>query len=296
MTGFPDRRRPPPASPPPREGARAFFSNHRAGLAAVAVVALAVAGGWLAWGRFGDRARADRASVLLPEDVELKGAGPWVRCDLRGEALRNASLDGGLPLDDPELARRLARAFDMHPWVREVVRVDLRHPASATVEIRCREPVAMVRVPGGLLPVDAEGVLLPIDDFNEQSAAEYPKITGIESGPRAAVGFPWGDPLVEDAAAVAAVIGPEWDPLSLIECRPVAAAGEPRQWEIVGPDAVVIRFGSAPGGEAAGEPTAAMKVARLRSLAAAGELAGTVDLTVATEPGGSDEQPVIPEP
>ena len=71
-----------------------------------------------------------------------------MRADLKSEALRDASLDAGIPLDDPELVRRLARAFAMHPWVREVVSVTATHPAAADVVVRCREPVAMVLASG----------------------------------------------------------------------------------------------------------------------------------------------------
>ena len=296
MSAFPPRRRPEPPTPPPPAGLAAFVRDHRAGLAALAVVALAVAAGWLLWSRFGERARGDRASILLPEDVDLLGVGEWVQVDLRGEALRDASLDRGLPLDDPELARRLARAFDIHPWVREVVRVSLRHPANATVEVRCREPVAMVGVPGGLLAIDAEGVVLPSDGFTAEAAARYPKVGGIASGPRGAAGFPWGDPLVEEAAALTAVIGPEWRSLDLVECRPVAGL-EPRAWELVGDGDLVIRFGSAPGHEQPGEPTAAMKVARLRTLAAGDRPTGQIDLTAAAATA-DETQPaaVIPTP
>lgn len=278
MTAYPPRRRPDQPEPPPRTGFSAFVTAHNAGLAAVAVAALAVCAGWLLWSRYGERTRADRAAILLPEDVELLGVGDWVQIDLRDEALRDASLDRGLPLDDPELARRLARAFDIHPWVREVVRVSLRHPAGATVEVRCREPVAMVGVPGGLVSVDAEGVVLPSDGFTAEAAARYPKVRGITSSPRGAAGFPWGDPLVEEAAALAAVIGPEWRPLGLVECRP-AAGVDPRAWELVGDGDVVIRFGSAPGHEQPGEPTAAMKIARLRALATGDRPTGPMDLT-----------------
>jgi len=272
-------------------------ADHWAGLVAIAVAALAAGGGWMLWQRYGERARADRSAILLPDDLELVGAGSWIQGDLKTDALRDASLDGGLPLDDPELARRLARAFDMHPWVREVVKVTLRHPAAAVVEVRCREPVAMVGVPGGLLAVDAEGVLLPSDDFTAESAARYPKVAGVTSGPRAAVGFPWGDPLVEEAAALAAVVGPEWQPLSLVECRPVELGDGLRQWELVGEDDLVIRYGSAPGHEQAGEPTAAMKAARLRALSAGDRPTGRVDLTAAPAAAAQPEPaPVIPTP
>jgi hypothetical protein len=255
------------------------------------VAAAAVAGGWLLWQQYGERARGDRSVILMPADVELVGAADWITCDLKAEALRDASLDGGLPLDDPELARRLARAFDIHPWVREVVRVVPRHPAGAVVEIRCREPVAMIAVPGGLLAVDADGIVLPSDDFTAESAARYPRLAGITSSPRGAAGYPWGDPAVEEGAALAAVVGPEWKSLALVELRPV---GEPekRSWDLSGERDLVIHFGSAPGHERPDEPTAAMKVARLRALAAGEPPTGDFDLCAPPDRDGP--APLIP--
>ena len=296
MKPFRQSRPQPPADPPVPTGSVTFVREHAAGLGAVAVVAAAVVGGWILFTKYSDRVGADRTSILLPEDVELVGAASWIRGDLKTEALRDASLDNGLPLDDPELARRLARAFDIHPWVREVVSVNLRHPAAARIEIRCREPVAMVSVPGGLLAVDAEGIVLPSDDFTAESAARYPRLTGIQSGPRGAAGFAWGDPLVEQGAAVASVIGPEWGPLGLVECRPAGLIGATQLWELAGAGDLVIRFGSAPGSELDGEPTAAMKVARLRSLATQAEPAtGDIDLTeVEQAAAGESDLPTIP--
>ena len=286
-----------PADEPDEGGVGRFFGEHRAGLVAVAVAVAAVAGGWAIWSRVAETARAHPDVVLRPEAVELIGQAPWVRCDLKGEALRNASLDGGLPLDDPELPRRLARAFDMHPWVAQVVGVKLRHPAAATVEVVCREPAAMVGVKGGLLAVDAEGVVLPSDDFSAESASRYPRIAGVNSSPQGPEGSPWGDPVVEEGAALALAIGPEWEPLGLTECRPVVAVG-PRKWELVGPPSRSILFGAAPGREPPGEPPAAAKIARLRRLAAKPATEGRVDLTTAS--GDEDvEEPASstkPEP
>jgi hypothetical protein len=266
----------------------AFVTTYFAGLAALMVAAAAVVAGLTLWSKYGDRVlRDDRAAVLLPENVELSGAAPWVRGDLKTEALRDASLDGGVPLDDPELPRRLARAFDIHPWVRQVVRVELRHPAAALVEVRCREPVAMVGVPGGLLAVDAQGVVLPSADFTAESAAAYPKITGVESSPQGQAGLAWGDALVGEGAALAAALGPEWRALRLVECRPVrGAGGEERQWELVGEGDLAILFGASPGREREGEPTAAAKIARLQKLAEGSEATGRIDLT----------KPPAPEP
>ena len=266
-----------------------LFAGRQAGWGALAVAAAAVAGGLFLWSQVSDDVRSDRGYVLEPAGIEVTGVAPWVRTDLKGEALRNASLDGRLPLDDPELPRRLARAFDMHPWVRRVVRVDLEHPARAVVEVACREPVAMVSVTGGLLAIDAEGVVLPSADFTAEDAARYPRIVGVATSPQGPEGSPWGDQVVEEAAALAVAIGPEWNDLGLTECRATVDEGR-RIWVLVNEAGGTIRFGSAPGREAAGEPSAAAKVARLQAV---GKDEGDVDLTVAS---ADEPQPAtIPE-
>ncbi|MBM4057677.1 MAG: hypothetical protein FJ275_05500 [Planctomycetes bacterium] len=261
------RRRDQPAEPPRRSVAAAFLDEHRAGLATALVLAASAGAAVYGWGVLGGRVRSGVDQVLHPEAIAVEGIAPWVRDDLRLEALRDASLADGVPLDDPELARRLARAFDMHPWVHEVLAVEVRHPAAAVIRVRCREPVAMVVVPGGLLAVDADGVVLPSEDFTAEAAAGYPRVTGITSGPRAAVGAAWGDPLVEQAAALAAAIGPDWPQLGFVECRP-AAGTDPAAWQLVGAGGRTVVFGSAPGHERPGEPSAAAKISRLRSLPA----------------------------
>jgi hypothetical protein len=301
--GAPPRRgRPFPVEEPERGGLASFLSDHRAGLGAVAVIAAAAFAGAALWSRVFEAARAHPDMILTPGAVELRGVAPWVQSDLKAEALRNASLDGGLPLDDPELSRRLARAFEMHPWVRLVVDVSLRHPAAATVDVECREPVAMVGVKGGLLAIDADGVVLPSGDFTAESAAVYPRIAGIDSSPQGPEGTPWGDPLVEEGAAVAVAVGPEWKSLGFTECRPVGKHGL-RRWELVGPPPRTIVFGSAPGREQPGEPLAAAKIARLRALAAEPAADGAdarLDLTQeqgdAQDASASQAIPSIPSP
>ena len=294
----PPARRKPVDREPPRPGAvRQFLVAHRAGLAALVVVLGAAGGGYAAWQSFAGRVAAQPDTVLHPGAIELRALPPgaaagegagrgqptWISGDIKSEALRDASLDGGLPLDDPELARRLARAFDMHPWVKQVVSVQLRHPAAAIVEVRCREPVAMVEVPGGVYAVDAEGTVLPSGDFTPAVADAYPRVTGIRSLPLGAAGAAWGDPLVEEAAAIAAVIGPEWSGLGLDALRPVA--GAKGRWELVGQGGRAIVFGAAPGRESSGEPRAAAKLGRLRQL---GDGLATVQRIDLTEPAADD--------
>lgn len=261
----PQRRKPASEPAPSGSALASFLGQRRTGLLAGAVVLAAIVGvGWL-WRQNGDVVSWAGDNLLEPATIDVRGVAPWVRADIKAEALKAASLDRGLPLTDPDLANRLARAFDTHPWVKRVVDVRLVHPPAATIEIVCREPAAMVAVKGGLLAVDAESVVLPSDDFSADIAAEYPRLTGIDSSPQGPEGSRWGDVVVEEGAAVASVIGPDWKALGLVECKPVITAGV-RRWELVGPDAKTIRFGSAPGHEGAGEPSAALKAAALRAL------------------------------
>ena len=287
-------RRRPGVAEPPAVVAEPWWRVHRAGIGAAIVLVAGTAAIWGLAVRSADRLRRQPDAILLPEAIEVEGIEPWVRADLRAEALRDASLDVGLPLDDPALQQRLARAFDMHPWVRDVEGVEIRHPAAAIVRIRCREPVAMVAVPGGLLAVDADGVVLPSADFTAESAAAYPRLAGIASTPVGGEGTAWGDPTVSEGALVAAAIGPDWTILGGDACRPEPEQDR-RRWVLVKEGAGTIVFGSAPGQEAGGEPTAAAKVARLRMLAfpAAGE---SIDLRIdalpAEEPSGPRSIPV----
>jgi len=243
----------------------------------VLVGVIGVVAGGFAWQRFGPDVRRRPEYLLQPENVALIGQPEWIKRDIAAEALRDASLDTSLPLDDPELARRLARAFDVHPWVRSVDHVVVSSPASARVTITCREPVAMVRVPGGLLPVDGEGVVLPSDDFTPEEAAGYPIVAGVSSLPQGPAGSAWGDPSVEEAIAVVAVTSPEWKPLNLVECR-LASSGDQRQWELVNADGIGITFGSSPGMEQPGETGMAEKIAMLKQIATIGPADEAIDL------------------
>ena len=257
----------------------------RAILGAGVIVTVAIFAGRVAWEKQREEVIRNEDSLLTADRIEVIGVPPWITTDLKWQALRNASLDMPLPLDAPDLERQLARAFDMHPWVRRVERVKTSHPAAAIVRVVCREPVAMVRVEGGLLAVDRETILLPSDDFTAESAAEYPVVAGVLTSPRGPVGSPWGDPAVDEAVNLIATLGPEADAFGLLECRRVPREGTAGNWwELVGSDKLVVLFGSAPGGAVAGEPSAAQKIIRLRKIAAVharGERVDDTDLTKA---------------
>ncbi|NBP88113.1 MAG: hypothetical protein EBU59_06310 [Planctomycetia bacterium] len=214
-------------------------------LGTAVVLLFFIGGGRLLWQKFSPQISRDADSLLVPEHIDVQGVPDWVPDQLKWQALRNASLDMPLPLDDPGLERRLARAFDMHPWVERVERVET--------------------------------------DFTPEAAAEYPVVDGVETSPRGPEGAVWGDPMVAEAASLTSAIGPEWRALGLLECRPIpAATGQGTWWELLGKDDLRIIFGSAPGRSASDEPLAAEKISRLRRLSeslAAGEPLSDTDLT-----------------
>ena len=96
---------------------------------------------------------------------------------------------------------QVKQAFGVQPWIKRVKFVNKRFPATVEVEVEYRRPIAMVEVPAGmfedfdepgLLPVDVDGCLLPVE-LTEQEAAIYPWISGINTSPSGPPGNPWGD-------------------------------------------------------------------------------------------------------
>ena len=171
--------------------------------------------------------REVRASVLSspdyfvgPQDVEISPPPEWIRSDIRAEVFRSASLDGRLSIMDDTILDRIRGAFSLHPWIAKVRRVSKHHPAKVRVELEYRQPVLMVEAPDELLPVDAQGIVLPRGDFSPVEKSRFPKLTGVNTGPLGAAGERWGDARVAGAAEIAGAIGPAWQDLKLAEIVP----------------------------------------------------------------------------
>src|SRR5262249_34662295 len=152
---------------------------------------------------------------------EMTELPPWIHTEVKvfkSNVLRDAGLDGELSLLDKELTVRMAQAFAMHPWVAKVTRVSKQSSSGVMVEIVYRRPVAMVVRPGpGLLPVDAEGVVLPTEDFSPVEAQGYLRIAEITTSPAGQIGSRWGDLHVTGAAQIAAVLLDDWQKLKLYQ-------------------------------------------------------------------------------
>jgi len=176
--------------------------------------------GWQQWGS--EISRSPEYQVRA-ENIEITPLPPWIHSDVKAEALRDGSLTD-LSLLDRQLAVKIARAFSMHTWVQDVRRVSKQtatnSPTRVVVELVYRKPVAMVEVViqgrGGLLPIDANGYLLPTSDFSaEQATRGYLRISIPNAMPAGQVGTAWGDPRVHGAARIAALLDGHWKKLGL---------------------------------------------------------------------------------
>jgi hypothetical protein len=179
---------------------------------------------------------------------------------------------------DRELVLQVKQAFGVQPWVRRVMLVNKRFPSSVEVELEYRRPLAMVEVPAGtfptcdyegLLPVDDEGYLLPVE-IGEQEAQQFPKIGGIDSSPVGPPGNAWGDPRVVEASEIVGLLEGIWQSLALHKVQV-----PPRRTPLDAPAAdgyvLITRggrhytWGSAPGKEGPGEARADEKAAGLKA-------------------------------
>jgi hypothetical protein len=253
----------------------AWLLGHGRPLLVFLVLAAILAGGAIGgWRWLGPRILGSPDYRVTAERVEITPPPEWIHSDIRAEVFRDPTLDGPLLLTDDDLAERIYRAFARHPWVAKVMPVNKQ---KLQVELVYRRPVCMVEVPGGLLPVDAEGVLLPPGDFSPSEARGYLRLTGVERGPTVAPGSRWADAKVAGAAEIAAALGPAWQALRLQRIVPLPAdpaaatgggysgrrSGEPF-FALVTRGGTRILWGYAPGASAIGELPAAEKLARLQ--------------------------------
>lgn len=232
-----------------------------------------VGGPYLAWQKLKPRILAAPEYRVGPQQVEITPAPKWIHSDIRAEVFRDPSLDGPLSLTDDKLTEQIARAFALHPWVAKPPRVTKRHPSSTNpaavkVELVYRKPVCMVVVPDGVWAVDAEGVVLPSEDFSPIEATRYLLLAGANPKADISPGHRWADGKVVGGAEIAAALEPVWERMQLKQIVPLAAdvggaANREPLFALVTQRGTRILWGYAPGANMVGEPSAAEKVIRL---------------------------------
>ena len=187
--------------------------------------------------------------------------------------MRDSGLPSELSILDERVTNRLSQAFSLHPWVSRVAAVRTAYPVHIAVDLVYRRPVAMVEVSGGLLPIDADGVLLPTEDFTPEQAREYPRAAGTTSIPLGPVGTRRGDPKVEATAKLAELLADDWRESGLrrilVREETTAEAGRRLVLDLTTRGGTTLIWGSPLGLEAVSEPKPEEKLKRLRRLESA---------------------------
>jgi hypothetical protein len=225
--------------------------------------------GAVAWHRWGRERLGEEFVSIDASAIKITQPPDFIRSPIVDTIYQNADLKS-VSLLDRSAATRIASAFSVHPWVRKVSSVRKLPGGKVDVRLDYREPAAMVRVfkPGQTeehpyyFPVDGEGVLLPSGDFARSETLEFIHIDVPGTYSTNPMGTRFGDPRVEAAATLAAVLHPLRRELAItaIEVYGDSRLNSQPQLEIRLADDSKVFWGSAPGTEPPGEATTEMKL------------------------------------
>ncbi len=267
-----------PVSPPlPIPARKTFRFRPKAWFSIFVVIGLGL-GAHFMWMRSGPQVARDPLYALTVEGIHITPPPPWIRSDIKTQALRNSGLPGTLSVLDnwDVLSRRIKDAFEFHPWVASVQRITRRLPSSLEIDLVYRKPIAAVESsdPSGImyLPIDERAVRLPEGDLSEAERRYLPRISGITGRPL--VGDRWDDPRVVGGAKLATQLADVWQKLRLVQIM-ASLQSSPRdekpiyRFDIVTTGNTRIVWGVTPGDEiSTGESPFGQKRQRLLDYAA----------------------------
>ncbi len=233
---------------------------------------LLIVGGYVGWHRWGSEHVSSRYFVIDPTQIQVTEPPQHVRSNIVNAVYRDTAMNG-LSLLDRQATAKIASAFSMHPWVRNVIGVRKLPGGAIDVRLEYRAPVAMVHVfkpdpkdtGSYFFPVDGEGVLLPPAEFSSDETRRFIHIEVPGAYSTKSVGSLFGDARVEYAARLAELLMPYRQQAGLLS---IGLLGDPRQtkfpqFEIIKQDGSRFAWGSPPGSELPGEPTPINKLRRL---------------------------------
>lgn len=248
--------------------------------------ALLICGGYIAWHRWGVVNVGPNFQSVDPALIQISDPPPHIHSDIVATVYRDTAMQG-LSLMDRQAAAKIASAFSLHPWIRDVHSVRKLPGGVVDVRVEYRQPVAMVQVYRTVegrrekyfFPIDADAVLLPAKDFTRAETIEFIHIDVAGADSTNAYGMPFGDLRVAAAAKLAAVLLPLREKIGVQSIR---VAGDMRQMtvpqlEIVTSNQTRHAWGSPPGMELPNESSAISKLEMLMSI----DLNQSVDLRVA---------------
>lgn len=123
-----------------------------------------------AWGLYRGVRYAGESPALQVRGISFTGA----KRVSEGEILGRAGFAAGTSILDLDLDR-IREAIETLTWVRHA-RVQRVWPGDVVISVIERSPIALARIDGRILQVDADGVLLPMDD---QGAPNSPILDGL---------------------------------------------------------------------------------------------------------------------
>ena len=146
---------------------------------------------------------------FAPEPIDLTEPTEWVPHGIARQIAEAHPEWKDRSLLEDNLVADLAAAFRKHTWIASVDRVEKTRQGRVKVEVTYRSPVAMVETPQGLVPVDADGVVLPPEDVRPSDRERLPRLKGIRSIATGMTGRKWPDPLVISGAKLCAALLPK---------------------------------------------------------------------------------------
>lgn len=248
------------------------FGEGGAGLVTTSIVAIALIGAAIyTWNTWGHLVAGSSRYHITAQSVELPESPDWISpaTDIKQEVFATGVLNETNALDR-NAATKIAQAFELNPWVKNVERVTKAPPNRVRIDLEYRRPVAVVWLQfteetGGWEPVDAEGFILPEDRFHEEPERieQYLPIVAQPSPimPND-VGVLWPDDRVQQGAAIAGMLEKlwrEWGIDNIYVTRSVA--DELPTFTLRLGNEVKIFWGHGPGFEAGSELKAVQKLA-----------------------------------
>ena len=255
----------------------ASIARRRRVLLAAAVLAALAWAGQGAWRLAQGPLQNDARYLVTAQSIQISTPPPWVREDVRSQAVARAGLQGPLSvLDSAQLPARLAEAFRLEPWVKSVQRVEVIASNQVQVDVKWRQPIAVVELAADsrvtLLPVDDQGVRLPEPGLSEAELRRLPRITPVYHAPT--VGDTWTDPQVTGALLLVCRLHQDWARLSLANVTPsvrpeIRGDQQFYHYELLTIGGTHIVWGAAPHVIAPDEPAFDVKLARLKQFVTA---------------------------
>jgi hypothetical protein len=247
------------------------FGEGGAGILTTLLVGVCIAGAlFYSWSKWGPLVAQNSRYWVTAESIDLNNLPDWIspETQIKKEVFSSGLLEEVSTLD-PHAATRIAQAFELNPWVKNVERVTKSAPNRVRIELEYRQPIAVVWIQltansGGWEPVDSEGVVLPEDRFHQEPErlSNYLRIVS-QPPPQVPndVGITWPDDRVQHGATLATMLARlwrEWGIDNIYVARSVVDASP--VFSLRAGQNVKIIWGHGPGLEQSGELKAAQKL------------------------------------